>query len=73
MNELRKPNYESEPMRFEHEGKVLLCYHIGRAGEKEIYEVKGGGYLVLEDGAITTGSEIDGAGNIVTKKGGKKK
>ena len=40
-----KPNFESEPMRFEHGGKVLLCYHIGRASTKEIYFVKGGGQL----------------------------
>ena len=68
-----KPNFESEPMRFEHGGKVLLWYHIGRASTKEIYFVKGGGYLVLNGDEIKVGEEVDESGNIVAAIEKKKK
>lgn len=63
-----EPNFESEPMRFEHDGEVLPCYHIGRVSTKEIYFVKGGGYLVFEKGVVHTGGAIDEEGNICEKK-----
>lgn len=63
-----EPNFESEPMRFEHDGEVLPCYHIGRVSTKEIYFVKGGGYLVFEKGVVHTGDAIDKEGNICEKK-----
>lgn len=68
-----KPNFESEPMRFEHGGKVLPCYHIGRASTKEIYFVKGGGYLVLDGDIIEVGEEVDENGRIIVVEKKKKR
>lgn len=68
-----KPNFESEPMRFEHGGEVLPCYHIGRVSGKEIYFVKGGGYLVLDGEKTEIGGEVDESGNIVAAIEKKKK
>ena len=69
-----KPNFESEPMRFEHGGEVLPCYHIGRVSTKEIYFVKGGGYLVLDGDIIEVGEDVDENGRrIVAEKKKKRK
>lgn len=68
-----KPNFESEPMRFEHGGEVLLCYHIGRVSTKEIYFVKGGGYLVLDGDIIEVGEEVDENGRIIVAEKKKKR
>lgn len=68
-----KPNFESEPMRFEHGGEVLPCYHIGRVSTKEIYFVKGGGYLVLDGDIIEVGEEVDENGHIIVAEKKKKR
>lgn len=68
-----KPNFESEPMRFEHGGEVLPCYHIGRVSTKEIYFVKGGGYLVLDGDTIEVGEEVDENGRIIAAEKKKKR
>lgn len=68
-----KPNFESEPMRFEHGGRELPCYHIGRVSTKEIYFVKGGGYLVLDGEKIEVGEEVDENGNIIAAEKKKRK
>ena len=68
-----KPNFESEPMRFEHGGEVLPCYHIGRVRTKEIYFVKGGGYLVLDGDIIEVGEEVDENGRIIVAEKKKKR
>ena len=68
-----KPNFESEPMRFEHGGEVLPCYHIGRVSTKEIYFVKGGGYLVLDGDIIEAGEEVDENGRIIVAEKKKKR
>lgn len=68
-----KPNFESEPMRFEHGGEVLPCYHIGRVSTKEIYFVKGGDYLVLDGDTIEVGEEVDENGRIIVAEKKKKR
>ena len=68
-----EPNFESEPMSFEHDGEVLPCYPIGRVSTKEIYFVNGGGCLVLNGDEIKVGEEVDESGNIVAAIEKKKK
>ena len=68
-----KPNFESEPMRFEHGGEVLPCYHIGRVSTKEIYFVKGGGYLVLDGDIIEVGEDVDENVRIIVAEKKKKR
>ena len=57
--ELKVPNKESEPMIFKNGDKIYCGYHVGRAGEKEIYELADGGYLTYEHGKIEVGDSID--------------
>ena len=66
--ELKVPNRESEPMIFKSGDKIYLGFHVGRAGEKEIYELANGGYLTYEHGKIEVGDGIDKNGVLKKKK-----
>ena len=70
--ELKVPNKESEPMIFKNGDKIYCGYHVGRAGEKEIYELANGGYLTYEHGKIEVGAGSDKNGVLKKKNEAKK-